>query len=235
MLCAGEVYPWPGLALTAIFNAAVFGLVVVLQAELKDKAPRVNEVGAAWWRCLAWEAYQGWVPPGGAAWHGKPTTGGCCPVVLLGMGSLPKVRRCCIWPQATYQGTGDALHMGQMLCTWDLPHQGPAGPPPSCSLLLSCALPHAPPPGLSTHCLPWARTPPSGALQPILPRTHCPPGPWMQLRIAALIRRDHEKDNPSWSGAPAFPSSKIGSIVVGIATGSEKDSVLRITPEQLEA
>jgi NAD(P)-dependent dehydrogenase (short-subunit alcohol dehydrogenase family) len=38
------VCPFPGVALTCVSNAAVFGLVKVLQFEAKDTPLRVNEV-----------------------------------------------------------------------------------------------------------------------------------------------------------------------------------------------
>ena len=40
----GEVCPWPEAALTTIGNAATYGLVAALQAELRDQPQRVNEV-----------------------------------------------------------------------------------------------------------------------------------------------------------------------------------------------
>lgn len=39
-----QVCPWPQAALTALTNAAVFGATLALQAELKGRAPRCNEL-----------------------------------------------------------------------------------------------------------------------------------------------------------------------------------------------
>lgn len=39
-----QVCPWPDAALTAVTNAAVFGATRALQAELKGRPPRVNEL-----------------------------------------------------------------------------------------------------------------------------------------------------------------------------------------------
>ena len=60
-----------------------------------------------------------------------------------------------------------------------------------------------------------------------------PPRLPTQIRIAALLRRDDEADNPSFAGAPAAPVSKLAAKVVGVAAGDARDSVLRIMDTDL--
>lgn len=54
-----------------------------------------------------------------------------------------------------------------------------------------------------------------------------------ELRVAALIRRDSQEDNPAFPGTPAAPASRLGALVVGLAAGSERNQVVRVAPEQL--
>lgn len=56
-----------------------------------------------------------------------------------------------------------------------------------------------------------------------------------ELRIAALIRRDSLPENPGFPGAPATPASRVGAVVVGLATGAQRNQVVRVTQEQLAA
>lgn len=56
-----------------------------------------------------------------------------------------------------------------------------------------------------------------------------------ELRITALIRRDSLPENPGFPGAPATPASRVGAVVVGLATGAQRSQVVRVTQEQLAA
>eukprot|EP00887_Chlorella_sp_A99_P002874 scaffold6.g2874.t1 len=55
-----------------------------------------------------------------------------------------------------------------------------------------------------------------------------------ELRIAAVIRPDDKAENPDFPGAPAFPASRVGAAVLGIAGGEQRDAVVRLGEEQLK-
>ncbi|KAL4423218.1 hypothetical protein ABPG77_000010 [Micractinium sp. CCAP 211/92] len=54
-----------------------------------------------------------------------------------------------------------------------------------------------------------------------------------ELRVAALIRRDSQQENPAFPGTPAAPASRLGALVVGLAAGKERNQVVHVLPEQL--
>ena len=56
----------------------------------------------------------------------------------------------------------------------------------------------------------------------------------LQLRIAAAIRRDDEKENSKFPEVPAFPSTRLAAVALQLATGEQKDSVVRVGPQQLQ-
>lgn len=56
-----------------------------------------------------------------------------------------------------------------------------------------------------------------------------------EFRIFALVRRDAEKDNPLFAGAPAVPVSKVAEKAVKAMTDDGKrDSVVKVYQEELE-
>lgn len=56
----------------------------------------------------------------------------------------------------------------------------------------------------------------------------------VQLRIASIIRRDSEAQNEAFPGVPAAPASKVGALLAGIATGQQRDEVIRVSAEDLD-
>lgn len=55
-----------------------------------------------------------------------------------------------------------------------------------------------------------------------------------EFRIAALIRRDAEKDNPMFAGAPAVAVSKVAKLALGAMTGAQRDGIVRVGDAELQ-
>lgn len=49
-----------------------------------------------------------------------------------------------------------------------------------------------------------------------------------ELRIGAIVRRDSEKEHPSFPGKKAYPASMVGAQTVAIAGGSQSDEIVRL-------
>jgi len=55
----------------------------------------------------------------------------------------------------------------------------------------------------------------------------------VELRIAALLRRDNQAGHPFVKQGRAYPASLIGDEVVAVATGSQNREIVRIMPDYL--
>lgn len=49
-----------------------------------------------------------------------------------------------------------------------------------------------------------------------------------ELRIGAIVRRDSEKEHPSFPGKKAYPASMVGAKAVEMAAGGQSDEIVRL-------